>query len=95
MKVTYDKEADVLYVNFEKPSHAIDSELTDDDMIIRYAGKKVIGVTILHASKFLRKKNGKSRILRFRKPNAQENKGIYRRYRQMKKGKSVVMHPMK
>jgi len=33
---TYDKGADVLYVNFKKPSHADDSELTDDDIIIRY-----------------------------------------------------------
>jgi hypothetical protein len=29
----YDKEADVLYINFKKPSHADDSELTDDDII--------------------------------------------------------------
>ena len=28
--------ADALYVNFKKPSHADDSELTDDDVIIRY-----------------------------------------------------------
>ena len=34
----YDKEADVLYLNFKKPSHADDSELTDDDLIIRYEG---------------------------------------------------------
>ena len=92
---SYDKGADVLYVNFEKPSHATDSELTDDDMIIRYAGKKVIGVTILHASKFLRKKNGKSHLLRFKKTNLKEHKEINRRHAEMKKGKSVVMHPMK
>lgn len=56
---SYDKEADVLYVNFQKPSRADDSELTDDDMIVRYSGKKVVRVTILHASKFLRKKTAK------------------------------------
>ena len=32
----YDKEANVLYINFKKPSHADDSGLTDDDVIIRY-----------------------------------------------------------
>lgn len=32
---SYDEEADVLYINFKKPSHATDSELTDDDIIIR------------------------------------------------------------
>jgi len=48
---SYDREADVLYINFKKPSHATDSELTDDDVIIRYEGDDVIGLTILHASK--------------------------------------------
>lgn len=52
---TYDKEADVLYLNFRKPSHADDCELTDDDIIIRYEKSKVIGITILHASKRAKK----------------------------------------
>ena len=48
---SYDSEADVLYINFKKPSHADDSELTDDNVIIRYEGKNIIGLTILNASK--------------------------------------------
>lgn len=48
---SYDSEADVLYINFKKPSHATDSELTDDDIIIRYEGESIVGLTILHASK--------------------------------------------
>ena len=48
---SYDQEADVLYVNFKKPSHATDSELTDNDIIIRYSGDTIVGLTILHASK--------------------------------------------
>ncbi len=48
--LSYDAEADVLYVNFKKPSAATDSELTEDDVIIRYEGDEVIGLTILHAS---------------------------------------------
>ena len=48
---SYDSEADVLYVNFKKPSHADDSELTDDDIIIRYERGEVVGLTILNASK--------------------------------------------
>ena len=47
----YDKEADVLYVNFKKPSHADDSELTDDDVIIRYEKGEIVGITILNASR--------------------------------------------
>lgn len=48
---SYDAEADTLYVNFKKPSHATDSELTDDDVIIRYEGDEVVGITVLHASR--------------------------------------------
>ena len=48
---SYDSEADTLYVSFKKLSRATDSELTDDDVIIRYEGDEVIGLTILHASK--------------------------------------------
>ncbi len=48
--LSYDQEADTLYVNFKKPSHATDSELTDEDVIVRYEGDAVIGLTILHAS---------------------------------------------
>jgi uncharacterized protein YuzE len=47
---SYDAEADTLYVNFKKPSHATDSEITDDHVIIRYEGDEIVGLTILHAS---------------------------------------------
>ncbi len=46
----YDEQADVLYINFRKPSVADDSELTEDDVIVRYAGEEVVGLTILHAA---------------------------------------------
>ncbi len=48
--LSYDREADVLYVNFKKPGYATDSELTDDDVIIRYEDDQIIGLTILHAA---------------------------------------------
>lgn len=48
--LSYDAEADTLYINFKKPSYATDSEITDDDVIIRYEGEQVIGLTVLHAS---------------------------------------------
>jgi len=48
---SYDEGADVLYLNFRKPSHADDSALTDDDIIIRYEKGEVVGITVLHASK--------------------------------------------
>ena len=48
---SYDSEADVLYINFKKPSVATDGEMTDDDVIIRYEGQEIIGFTVLHVSK--------------------------------------------
>ena len=49
--VDYDEMADVLYVNFKEHSHADDSDLTDDDVIIRYEKGQVVGMTFLNASK--------------------------------------------
>jgi len=40
----------VLYVNYRKPSVATDSEITQDDVIVRYEGDEIVGLTILHAS---------------------------------------------
>jgi len=47
----YDKEADVLYVNFKHPNDSTDSEPTDEGVIVHYEGDNVVGLTILHASK--------------------------------------------
>jgi uncharacterized protein YuzE len=44
----YDKEADVLYVTFEKAA-ADDSDITDDDRY-RTDNDEIIGLTFLHAS---------------------------------------------
>ncbi len=46
----YDEEADVLYLHFKKPNHADDSQMTSDDIIIRYENGEVIGINILNAS---------------------------------------------
>ncbi|MFZ4816530.1 MAG: DUF2283 domain-containing protein [Phototrophicaceae bacterium] len=45
----YDEQADVLYINFQQNIEADDSELTDDDILIRYSGDDIIGYTVLHA----------------------------------------------
>jgi uncharacterized protein YuzE len=47
---SYDAASDTVYVNFRRPSNADDSEMTDDDVIIRYQGDEVVGLTILRAS---------------------------------------------
>ena len=48
---SYDEDGDVLYVRFGKSRPATDSELTDDDIILRYDNDELIGITVLHASK--------------------------------------------
>ena len=48
---SYDEVADTFYINFKKPSRATDSELTDDDVIMRYEGDELVGLTVLHASR--------------------------------------------
>jgi uncharacterized protein YuzE len=60
IEIFYDKEADVLYISFNKPKKADDSEITNDDIIIRYKKGKIIGITILNASRF--KKLSKSKF---------------------------------
>ena len=47
----YDQAADVLYVHFKKPNLADNSEMTDDDVIVRYEKDEIIGITLLNASK--------------------------------------------
>ena len=49
--LVYDAEADVVYIDGLHPKSAADSELTDDDIIIRYdKNEEIIGLTILHVS---------------------------------------------
>lgn len=50
--IDYDEEADVLYISFGKPQKADDSVHGEDDIIRRKKGSKIIGLTILNASRF-------------------------------------------
>ncbi len=46
-----DKEHDALYISFGKVQEADDSELTDNDVVVRYRKGRIIGVTVLEFSK--------------------------------------------
>lgn len=49
--VRYDKEADVLYVQFQRPANIYTSDIRDDGIIIEYdQADNVVGITILEAS---------------------------------------------
>ncbi len=50
MWIDYDREADVLYLSFRKPQRATKTIETNDDILIRKDGNKIVGLTILHAS---------------------------------------------
>ena len=51
LDVFYDKDADVLYISFGKPRPAEDSELNENDIIVRRARGKIVGLTVLSFSK--------------------------------------------
>lgn len=53
LTIDYDKEADVIYFNFDSDNKADDSEMYSDDVIVRKRSDDVIGITVLRASTLL------------------------------------------
>ena len=49
--VDYDDEADVLYIHFVERPSSTHSELRDDGIILDYYGNRLVGITILDASR--------------------------------------------
>ena len=49
--VDYDKGADVLYISFNRPQKATDRKMLDNGVLLRYHHKKLVGITVLDASK--------------------------------------------
>ncbi len=47
----FDDEADVLYISFEKPQNATDTDFFEDDILLRLREEKIVGITITNASK--------------------------------------------
>ena len=50
-KLSYDQEGDVLYISFGDPLPADDSDLTDEGVIVRLREGRIVGLTILNATK--------------------------------------------
>jgi uncharacterized protein YuzE len=50
MWLDYDSDADVLYVHFEEKPSSNHSEMRQDGIILDYADKDLVGLTILEAS---------------------------------------------
>ncbi len=49
MWIDYDREADVLYLSLRKPQRATKTIETDEDVLVRKGGNKIVGVTIRNA----------------------------------------------
>jgi uncharacterized protein YuzE len=58
--VFYDRDHDVLYISFGEVQEADDSELTGNDVVVRYKNGRIVGVTVLEFSKRAPIKVGKS-----------------------------------
>lgn len=50
-KLSYDREGDVLYISFGEPQPADDSDMTDEGVVIRLREGRIVGLTILNATK--------------------------------------------
>ncbi len=46
LDVDYDEEADVLYISFGPVAQASDSKILDNDIVVRYKGERIIGITV-------------------------------------------------
>ena len=49
--IDYDEDADVLYISFQKPQHADESEMKDN-IIYHYRGKGLVGITLVGAKEY-------------------------------------------
>ena len=48
--IDFDEEADVLYISFQRPQRATDSEMLDNGILLRYHRDRLVGLTVLDAS---------------------------------------------
>jgi len=53
VQMDYDDEGDVLYISFGQPEAADDADVTDDGVIVRTREGKIVGLTVLNASRNL------------------------------------------
>lgn len=53
MKITYDKKADAMYIYLNPKKKITDTKEVADGWIVDYAGKEIVGIEILAASKAL------------------------------------------
>lgn len=57
MKVSYNPKADAMYIYFSPKKKSTETREISYDLLVDYAGKELIGIEILNASKKLPKKD--------------------------------------
>ncbi len=60
MKISYDPKADAIYIYLSKNKKSTRTEEVNDDVLIDFAGKDLIGIEVLNISKKLPKNELKS-----------------------------------
>jgi uncharacterized protein YuzE len=53
----FDEKADVLYISFERPQRATDTDILENGVFLRLRDKKVVGMTITNISKRFKEKD--------------------------------------
>lgn len=53
--VDYDRQGDVLYLSFNRPQRATDTRPAGEHFLLRFRGRRLVGVTVQHASTFLKR----------------------------------------
>jgi uncharacterized protein YuzE len=48
--VDYDSEAGGLYLSFQRPQKAMETEMTEEGILLRYRDEQLVGITVLDAS---------------------------------------------
>ena len=46
LDVDYDETGDVLYISFGPPVPASDSRVLDNDIVVRFKGERIVGITV-------------------------------------------------
>lgn len=54
LHLSYDREGDVLYISFGPPQPADDSDITEEGVVIRLKEGRIVGLSILNASRRIR-----------------------------------------
>jgi len=46
LDVDYDETGDVLYISFGPPVPASESRVLDNDIVVRFKGERIVGITV-------------------------------------------------